>query len=93
MKPNKPIPQKPSFGLGERPASAPLPNKPTPGRPSRPGMQPLPIKPGRPRPGMQPLPIKPGRPRPGSAPLGQMQKPAYDKGAAKKAALAAFGNR
>ena len=97
MKPNKPIPQKPQA----------LPSKP--GRPTSPGVRPPVLKPtpGRPRPGIQRPVLRPGT-RPGSAPLGRptlpnitkpgrpstaINKPAFNKEAAKKSALEAFRSK
>jgi hypothetical protein len=64
------------------------PNKPVP------GIQKLPIKPGRPSAGIQKLPIKPGTPKPGLRPISSItNKPAFDKDAAKKAALSAMARK
>ena len=86
-----PVQAKPPLGRPTgRPAPKPPLGRPTPGRPAP--KPPL----GRPTPGRPTLPniTKPGRPLPGkpSRP-GVTNKPAFDKNAAKKAALSAMADR
>jgi hypothetical protein len=71
------------------------PNKPIPQKPqalpSKPGSRPPVMKPGTNQ-GSRPPVLRPGTP--GNLPQKPIsQKPAYDKNAAKKAALAALGNK
>ena len=62
---------------GPKTPGRPMPGRPMPGRPM----------PGRPMPGVSSLPGKPARP---GLPAGMVNKPEFDKEAAKKAALASM---